>query len=338
MEKTLLITRSLRIRSALNEIGIDADMIFRKFRISPELGKVAVSPSVSKYVDLINAIAASFERPALGAEIGNVRTLRELGVVGYILKNAPSFGQALTTISNHINLTLPGARLSLSEEKDLATVTFHLDGFSDERCRHEVELNVVHLIGVTRQLLDQVDWAPTGVFFRHNDVGQSPLLEQFSGACVTYDHFFSGLRFPRHYLDYNPSNADPELLRVLERLNEVALNSLQESRSFLDRVTLIVTSRITEPGFNLDDVAAEIGMSRRSLHRKLQEKGTSFRTIRSDTMMRAAKESLISGSQSVTQLAHQLGYSDASAFNRFFLKQAGVTPLQYRKQQLKLSA
>jgi AraC-like DNA-binding protein len=55
-------------------------------------------------------------------------------------------------------------------------------------------------------------------------------------------------------------------------------------------------------------------------------------------MMRAAKESLISGSQSVTQLAHQLGYSDASAFNRFFLKQAGVTPLQYRKQQLKLSA
>ena len=85
----------------------------------------------------------------------------------------------------------------------------------------------------------------------------------------------------------------------------------------------------TTPNVDLptnDDVAGELGMSRRSLHRRLHEKGTSFRIIRSDIMIRAAKESLVSGSQSVTRLAQDLGCSDASAFNRFFLKRAGVTP------------
>ena len=82
---------------------------------------------------------------------------------------------------------------------------------------------------------------------------------------------------------------------------------------------------------SLGDVAIQLHLSERSLHRRLAEEGSSFRAIK-DTLRRdMALEGLAKSSESVTVLAASLGYTDASAFYRCVIGWTGMSPSMYRK-------
>jgi AraC-like DNA-binding protein len=80
-----------------------------------------------------------------------------------------------------------------------------------------------------------------------------------------------------------------------------------------------------------DDVAEALGMSRRTMYRRLHDIGTTYNAIREDVVLETAKGSLTNSPAPITHIALELGYSDASSFNRVFKRLSGYTPLQYRK-------
>jgi AraC-like DNA-binding protein len=82
----------------------------------------------------------------------------------------------------------------------------------------------------------------------------------------------------------------------------------------------------------LEDVADRLHLSPRTLHRRLEEEGASFRTIKEATRRDIAYARLTKTTQPIARIAADLGYADTSTFYRAFVSWSGVSPERFRAQ------
>ena len=81
------------------------------------------------------------------------------------------------------------------------------------------------------------------------------------------------------------------------------------------------------------EVAQQLGMSERSLRRRLAAEGVTYTQLFEQALASAAKRMLRDPDQSILGAAYAMGFSDSSAFHRALKRWTGVTPKQYRDQQ-----
>lgn len=86
------------------------------------------------------------------------------------------------------------------------------------------------------------------------------------------------------------------------------------------------------PAVGIDEVARQLHLSARTLHRRLAEEGTSFRAVRDAVRRERATLALEKTQKSVAEVASELGYSEPSAFFRAFVGWTGLAPTVYRKR------
>ena len=83
---------------------------------------------------------------------------------------------------------------------------------------------------------------------------------------------------------------------------------------------------------SLTNVAHQLNLSDRTLHRRLEEEGTNFRAIRDAMRRDMALSRLRKSRQPLAQLAAELGYAEPSAFYRAVIAWTGMAPSAYRKR------
>ncbi|MPN27094.1 hypothetical protein SDC9_174521 [bioreactor metagenome] len=82
---------------------------------------------------------------------------------------------------------------------------------------------------------------------------------------------------------------------------------------------------------SLDEVAARLHLSPRTVHRRLEEEGSSFRGIKDALRRDMALARLVKTRDPVARIAADLGYTDTSAFYRAFVEWTGMAPAYYRR-------
>jgi AraC-like DNA-binding protein len=102
--------------------------------------------------------------------------------------------------------------------------------------------------------------------------------------------------------------------------------------NFVGSLERILLSYIHDDDLNLELAAGLCNTSKRTLQRKLNETGSHYSDLLDRTRFHAAARLLQSPGTTITDIALQLGYSDAAHFARAFKRIAGVTPLTYRQQ------
>jgi len=322
-----------RVDELRRELGVDTQTLYREFGIRDrhfdgEHGGI----TLATYLKLLNRAAELSGRPFLGIDIAQTRDLSNLGVLGYIMRNAPDFESCLALIGSYVDLVVPGARAKFVVRDDLHLWTYELPGFTPAQSRHEVEMAMLQFVRGIGEILSITDWRPPAAFFRHEaprDVGR--LVEVFTDK-LTFSHYCNAITFPAEFLERSISDADPRLLGILEQQVQRSMDRLKRSDSLLDRITFLVSPGRTREDISAEQLASELGMSRRTLFRRLQEEGISLIDVRQDVMLRVAKETLCTTSVSVTELAQQLGYADASAFTHAFKRATALSPLDYRRK------
>ena len=83
---------------------------------------------------------------------------------------------------------------------------------------------------------------------------------------------------------------------------------------------------------SLDDIADRLHLSPRTIHRRLEEEGSSFRGIKDALRRDMALARLAKTKDSIAKVAADLGYADTSAFYRAFVEWTGMAPVHYRHQ------
>lgn len=108
-------------------------------------------------------------------------------------------------------------------------------------------------------------------------------------------------------------------------------HKLPETESIADYIRTVLSESGRAP--QLADIAHLHGLSERSLARVLVNSGTSFRKILEDSRKQLAQELLLFSDLPVQEVAKRLGYSESSAFLRFFSQQFLAPPARWRKQR-----
>lgn len=122
----------------------------------------------------------------------------------------------------------------------------------------------------------------------------------------------------RYYIDHVPAEAPGngdalDLPSIVLRLRQLLL-------------------RHSDQLLSAEQAASHLGMSERTLRRRLAENGYSFRSIRQQTCMHAARRYLQSSSISIERIADLCGYSDQASFSRAFQKWGGESPDVVRRK------
>jgi AraC-like DNA-binding protein len=82
---------------------------------------------------------------------------------------------------------------------------------------------------------------------------------------------------------------------------------------------------------SLEEVADQLHLSPRTVHRRLEEEGSSFRAIKDALRRDMALSRLTKTHDTIAQIAADLGYADTSAFYRAFVEWTGMAPVHYRR-------
>ncbi|TDG12151.1 AraC family transcriptional regulator [Seongchinamella unica] len=321
-----------RVHDSLQQLGVNTDSLYRSLHIREEdFDDDSAGVTMAAHLELLNRAAEQRKDPYLGISMARTRDVANLGVVGYMVRSAPDFGRSLTIVDSYLELVTPGARCGLLNHGDSSTWTYDVDGFSPDQCRHEVEMTLMQFVNAIRELLSLPDWRPLETCFRHAPPEDADPVRAAFSERLTFHHSFNGVSFPTGFLAMQTSDSDPQLLHVLEQQVQRSISQLKRGSNLRDRISFLISSQIGQTEISAESLAASLGMSRRTLHRRLAEQETSVGQLRDFVVFQIAKEVLLTTSVSITQLAQQLGYSDASAFDRAFKRLSGQTPQTFRR-------
>ena len=172
---------------------------------------------------------------------------------------------------------------------------------------------------------------PANLSFAHPRNKNIEEFEQFFGCPVSFGGRENIIEMKLSDLHLQVTTADDRLLSLLRRYCEDVLSRhAAQAPPLVEVVERLIADRLTKGEARHDTAATELGMSSRSLSRKLAELGTSFNgivgSLRKDLALRYLQES----SLSLTEIAFLLGYTEVSTFTHAFKRWTGSTPAASR--------
>ena len=155
----------------------------------------------------------------------------------------------------------------------------------------------------------------------------------FQGA-EQFEQTFTGIVIGRDLLDVRQWNHDEELHALLRAQAAKKLAKLEHGASYVEKLRDYVTAVPGRP-HEMTSVARALGMSPRSLRRRLFEEGATFREVVDPALASVARRLLVDERKSIRDAAHVLAFSQTSAFTRAFKRWTGFTPRQYQSAHSK---
>lgn len=174
---------------------------------------------------------------------------------------------------------------------------------------------------------------PLRVDLRRAPCGRAAFERHF-GCPVRFQARTDALAFATADLDRPWDEPNRDLLEILlPRLNAgLARQEAEQSTSDVALEVLRRGMRGARP--DLARVAAELGLSSRTLQRRLIAEGVSFKELLDQARRDLARDLLQHSPTGLAEIAFVLGYSDAQTFHRAFRRWEGVTPAMWRRERV----
>ena len=261
-----------------------------------------------------------------GLLVGQAWHLSTLGLLGQLMKNAASVGAALQTGIVYHHLNSQGAVVFLHQREataDFGCAIYHRgsDGTS-QICDGVLATLVNHM----RELCGPA-WVPVEVRLAHAAPADESPYRRLFRCPVRFDAELNALRFPAAWLDQPVAGADPAALRALER-QASALSQPDLIEKLRRSLRVLLLQRVVSG----DAVAEMLAMHRRTLNRRLEALGTTFREVLEEVRFEAACQLLSATHLALDDIAAALGYAGVSPFTRAFRRLSGTSPGQWRRE------
>jgi AraC-like DNA-binding protein len=275
---------------------------------------------------MARAIQLSGE-PALGIHCGLVASESSFGLMGHLVPHAPSLRGAIELVSQFHGLIVDAVRIQLTESMGTAQLRCALYASVD---RSLVELMAAGLVRMLRTF-GCGDAEITAVCFEHKRPAYHHAYTLAFRGAERFAQPFIGVEFAAQALDRPHVHWEPELHALMRAQAERGLSRLSRPLSCAERVRALMRRRKGGQAPDMAIASRELGISVRSLRRRLEEEGTSYRELTQSMIYESACSMLRNPDLTVQSIAHALGFADSSTFHRAFMRWAGQTPVEYRE-------
>ena len=327
-----------RVSEALKAAGLPADEIVKQAGIQPYvLNQEAARVPFQRHAKLLHLAAQVTGNGSFGLDLAAKGTdPRDSGLLVYAALSSKTFGEALKVVQRYMHVLNEAVDIDMRVSSDALTLGCDFIDSSALDLRQAVEFGVANLVGSLR-FLAGVRLRPAEVTFLHPRKHKLAKFERFFGCPVRFGTRQNSVMFSRRQLALPIATADPRLLRILTRYGDeiLAARAAKSPDDLRHQVEKIIMKRLSRGEVETQTVAHELGMSGRTLARRLSELGVTFAQIFDELRHVVAVTYLGEGSSAPSQVAFLLGYSELSGFIHAFKRWTGTTPGEWRTKHQK---
>jgi AraC-like DNA-binding protein len=317
---SLAVQEGVKVELLLGEAGLTRQQI----------DDPGVRLEVKNQIRFLELVATAVKDDFLGFHLALKVDLRTMGLLYYAQASSDTLEEALQRGVRYISMVNEGLALSFQGRGDVG-INFEYAGVARHSDRHQIEFSMVTLVRICRQLTKRHLLA-SRVSFTHRRSDDISEFRTFFGCDVTFGAPVDRVIFSKSSREMPLVDADPYLNELLIKYCDQAIADRSTKRgSFRLSVENAIALLLPHGKAHASEIARKLGVSRRTLARRLASEGLTFAGIVQSLKSDLAKRHLTDQTLSVSEIAWLLGYQDVSAFTHAFKRWTGKAPTALRE-------
>jgi AraC-like DNA-binding protein len=314
----------------LKSAGVPITPLLRRVGLTPEIiAEPEERLSVRSQIALLNEAAIALKDECIGFTLARDFDPRELGLLYYVMVSSQTLGDALKRVARYSKITNEALVVGYREGNRLI-INLSYSGVPRHTDRHQIEFCMFGVLRICRVLTGR-KLVPQHFSISHYRSEGISEMTQFVGSKVEFGAERDEFALPADARELPLLHSDNRLNDLLLKYCEAALSDRGRDKSQLrTRVENAISSVLPHGRVHVEDVARSLGMSKRTLTRRLSEGGLNFTEILQQLRRDLAVRYLDDGQLQVSKIAWLLGFSDVSAFTHACKRWTGKTPSQMR--------
>jgi AraC-like DNA-binding protein len=327
---TSSITVLKAIVGLLAERGVDSRPLLAELSVEPAAldevdGRIPLDTIIRAWE--LGAVASRDD--AFGLHFGESVPVGAFPVLDYALRACPTLGDGLARLVQYQRIVLEPTHVRLHADDDGTWLSHAVAAIPSPGLRHLGEAALAVYLERARSYTGS-RLVPRVVRLSHPAPRVVAEHRRVFGTDVEFDAASNELLFTADQTRLPITSADPGLRAVLDRQAMSLIAQLPQGEGLAYDIAEVIADGLPGDSPSMTTVARKLGMSARSLRRKLDAQGTSFDAIVTSVRRELAERYLKNPSLSIGEVSFLLGFSEPSAFHRAFRRWTGETPQQYR--------
>jgi AraC-like DNA-binding protein len=307
--------------------------------VAPLLKNVGLTPeatadseerlSVQSQIKFLDEAAIALKDDCLGFTLAREHDPREIGLLYYVMASSRTLGEALQRLARYSKVTNEALVFGYREGNRLI-ISLSYSGVPRHSDRHQMDFCMFAALRICRLLTGQ-RLVPQHFSIAHHRSGNTAEMVRFVGTKVEFGADRDEFALNLDSRELPVIHADNHLNDLLLKYCEAALANRQGDVSQLrTKVENTISSLLPHGRVLVGDVARHLGMSERTLGRKLADEDLNFTEIFQQLRRDLALRYLDDRKLHVSKVAWLLGFREVSAFTHAFKRWTGQTPRQMR--------
>ncbi|MEH6549339.1 MAG: AraC family transcriptional regulator [Pseudomonadales bacterium] len=321
----------------LQRLGIDTASLITRFRFDPpEVEGLDPAIAMADFYQLLEEAVRLTGDGSVGLKIYQKIDSADFGLYGYAIQNSSSIRHAMEVNARYHYMMQSDTMMELEDDgEDNLSCTYKLLDHEVGECRHDVDLSLSAIVYTVRHLSGQQEWAPLRATFTFAQPEDISAYQEIMACPLEFGAPKSSVLISSD-MAKSPIEigGDERLFAILDKNLQQIMDSVTEGAEVVKTVRQLVVKSLGAGSPSIDDIASQLCMSRRSLQRRLEAEGFSFKELVEDIRRQLASRYLGNTEYPLVEVAFLLGYSDLSAFSRAFRRWYGEPPQSYRNNRL----
>ena len=264
--------------------------------------------------------------------VGQEMKIEDYGVLGLSWRTCSWAGEIFDRCERYFKLLSNTYLFKVEKGEDISRVFLYRKPY-----RRGVALSNEATLSATvvvLQAITETDIAPVKVSFAHKAPTDLGSHEKAFRCPIAFDQEETYIAYRRVDLEKHTAKADHSIHQFLvERVQEETDGiEIHASRIAVD-VENLIREALPSGIPPVHQIARQMGMSTRTLTRRLSENDLTFRRLIQKVQQNISQQLLKSSAQSIAEIAFETGFSDQSAFHRAFKRWTGASPVEYRRAE-----
>lgn len=323
---------TVHVLDAAARAGVDTQAIAARLRL-PTSPVYEDRITIAQLIETWEAAVRATRDPAFPLRVAAYPPRAERSLLTFYCASHLTIGETIDSMLRYWPTVTDAYRLAVEWQRDRFSLIFESAGF-DERpgWRWHQEHEVADVVGIGLRV-SKGSVRPESVTFRHPaSASPADYLRAF-GVMPVFNQERTALTYPRSILDEPVHGTPVEAGRLIKERLDALLDEAERGASAAGRVRAVIPGLLRARSATAPAAAHALGMGRRTLERRLDAEGTSFRALLDEARLSLARSWL--DEVEIAEVADRLNYADVRAFDRAFRRWTGTTPSAWRLERTK---